>query len=198
MENPDWEVFELAAGSFRDVGHLLSKRINCQGGDFSRKCVQKAQENWPQWRERFSVKDAFYTGFPDNAFDLTYHNGFWVLFEDTDLEKLIREQARITRNVMVATVHNGHNAQFKRYFRDRSEKDELFDVRFFEENELTDLMAPYCREIEVVSVGKRKKYHEDFLIRAGLTNPKLLRWYMRNVSGRMLETSERLMCIGRL
>src|SRR5262249_25636328 len=109
---------------------------------------------------------------------------------------LAREQARITGSRMIATVHNRHNKNFFDYFEAKKKIDPLFDIRFFELEEIKTLMSKVCDDVVVVPVGKARGRHEDWLIRRGFTNPSLIRSYLRMSGLRLLGSSERLMCIG--
>ncbi|MCA3131022.1 MAG: class I SAM-dependent methyltransferase [Betaproteobacteria bacterium] len=192
------KILEIAAGSFRDVAALNRWGIDCAGFDFSESAVHQARARFPGLEDKLSCRDAFDTGFHDKSFDLTYHNGFWVLFKDDgDVQRLLSEQIRLTRRRVVATVHNGHNRQFVDYFRRRVDAGEdLFEVRFFRCNEIMEIMSSRCRNVAVIPVGKAYRAHEDWLIRAGLGNRAVLRSYF-GIAGQMfLSSSERLLCIG--
>jgi len=127
---------------------------------------------------------------------VSYHNGVWVLFDDAQIKALAAEQARITQSRMIATVHNAHNRQFVEYFDRLKKNDSLYDIRFFEMDELSSLMREVCSEIVIVPVGKGKKHHEDLLIKNGITDPQTLRTCFDESGLKYLKSSERLMCIG--
>lgn len=191
-------ILEIAAGSFRDISRLNKSGVEGYGVDFSAEAVALAKEYYPHIAEHFKTMDAFNLDYPDKVFDLTYHNGFWVLFDDESILKLAREQARVTQRRMIATVHNAHNTSFKEYFERQAAVDPLFNIRFFEHDEISELMGSVCSRVTVIPVGKAKKSYEDWLIRKGLGHPALLRACF-NLSGqRLLNTSERLLCIGEL
>lgn len=189
-------ILEIAAGSFRDIALLNRAAIEGYGIDFSPEAVSLAQNLYPEQAKRFSVMDAANLNFADNYFDLTYHNGFWVLFSDGDIQKMAREQARVTRGRMIVTVHNAHNTDFKNYFDSKKETDSLFNIRFFTVEQMMAFMQPICKKVTIIPVGKGKKTHEDWLIRKGLHHPLCIK-AMFDFSGmKHLERSERLMCIG--
>ncbi len=192
----DRHVLEIGAGSFRDMAELRRRGVNCEGMDFSRESVQLARQQFPEFSAAIHQMSAFDMSYADKAFDASYHNGVWVLFDDAQIKALAVEQARITRRRMIATVHNAHNRQFVEYF-DRLKKDDpLYDIRFFEMDELSSLMREVCSDVVIVPVGKGKKYHEDFLIKNGVTDPQTLRVCFEESGLNYLESSERLMCIG--
>ncbi|MEA9884258.1 class I SAM-dependent methyltransferase [Xanthomonas campestris pv. raphani] len=198
LERGERSVLELAAGSFRDMASLRSMGVDCSGMDFSMESVRRAQQAFPQFAAQIAWMSAFDMPLPERAFDVTYHNGFWVLFSDDQIQALAREQARVTVHRMIATVHNRHNARFVAYFDTMKRKDPLYDIRFFSVAEITAHMQQVCDEVVVIPVGKYKRRHEDALIRWGLTQPWLLRAYLKASGHRLLETSERLLCIGRV
>ncbi len=191
-------ILEMAAGSFRDVAALNSWGVDCEGFDFSARAVEQARARFPGFRDKLTCRDAFDTGFGDGSFDLTYHNGFWVLFrENSDIERLLAEQVRISRRRIVVTVHNGHNQGFVDYFRRRVDAgEELFDIRFFRRDEIADILNAKCSGVRVIPVGKAYRAYEDWLIQKGLGGPLALRSWFRLCGERFLASSERLLCIG--
>jgi ubiquinone/menaquinone biosynthesis C-methylase UbiE len=196
LDAEDRHVLEIGAGSFRDMAELRRRGVDCEGVDFSQESAQLARQQFPEFSSAIHQMSAFDMSFADKAFDVSYHNGVWVLFDDVQIKALAVEQARITRNRMIATVHNAHNRQFVEYF-DRLKKDDpLYDIRFFEMDELSSLMREVCSDVVVVPVGKGKKHHEDLLIKSGVSDPQALRACFDESGLKYLESSERLMCVG--
>jgi len=192
------KLLEIAAGSFRDAGALNKWGLECYGADFSTKSVELAKKQFPDWAEKISQQNAFEFSFEDKAFDLSYSNGFWGYFYDDDILKLVKEQARITRYRIIATVHNAHNKQFVDYFDRLKQNDPLYKLRFFEMAEITELMKSVAKNVKIIPVGKGKKYYEDDLINIGLGEAEYIRKSFDYHKLNLLETSERLMCIGEL
>jgi len=189
-------VLEIAAGSFRDIAALNRWGRTGTGMDFSEEAVHRARKQFPEYASRFHQMSAFDMPFPDKSFDVTYHNGFWILFSDNELIKLAKEQARVTKRRMIVTVHNMHNSQFVRYFDRMSETDPLYDIRFFSMEEIVGLMRTVCDDVKVIPVGKQKKRWEDWLIKNGYAHPMLLRPCLKWQGRTFLNESERLLCIG--
>jgi ubiquinone/menaquinone biosynthesis C-methylase UbiE len=189
-------VLELAAGSFRDMAALRRMGVDCSGMDFSPESVSRAQAAFPEYAHCIHRMSAFEMPFADKAFDVTYHNGFWGLFSDEQVHALAAEQARITRHRMIATVHNLHNQHFAAYFGSMKLRDPLYDIRFYTIAEITEQMSRVCDNVSVIPVGKHKRRHEDMLIKAGLTQPGLIRTYLKLCGHRLIDRSERLLCIG--
>lgn len=198
LEADETRLLEIAAGSFRDMAELRRRGVNCEGMDFSSESVERARRRYPEFESSMHHMSAFRMPFSENAFDVTYHNGFWVLFSDAQIQSLAIEQARITKKRMIVTVHNGHNAQFVDYFNRKKLDDPLYDIRFFEIDEISDLLREVCRDVTILPVGKGKKHHEDLLIQNGITDPTTLRACLLESGLDHLESSERLMCIGAL
>ena len=199
LNHNEKKIIELAAGSFRDTAALNAMNINCYGADYSLKAVSLAEKQFPSIAEKLSEQDAFNLSFPDKSFDLSFHNGFWVLFsDDNDILKLIKEQARITKHRIVATVHNAHNKSFVEYFDKLKENDSLYSIRFFEMQEMEYLMKSVAKTVKIIPVGKGKKYYEDDLINIGLGDAEFLKKSFDYHNLNLLDTSERLLCIGEL
>jgi len=92
---------------------------------------------------------------------VTYHNGFWGLFDAEQVRFLAKEQARVTRCRMIATVHNAHNVEFVKYFDRMKSEDALYDIKFYTIAEISTLMAEVCDDVHVIPVGKNGLRHED-------------------------------------
>lgn len=196
LREDERHLLEIGAGSFRDMAELRRCGINCEGMDFSQEAVAKAKSHFGQHETAIHHASAFSMPFADKAFDLSYHNGFWVLFSDQQIKLLADEQARISRGRMIATVHNAHNKQFSHYFDSKKVTDPLYDIRFFQLDEMVELMRDTCSSVTVIPVGKGKQHHEDALIRDGVTDPRILKAHFDKSGHQHLESSERLLCIG--
>lgn len=196
IEPNEKRVLEIAAGSFRDMAALRRMNIDCSGMDFSNESVVRAKAAFPQYATYIHEMSAFEMNFDDGEYDVTYHNGFWILFDDDKIKALAQEQARITKGRMIATVHNIHNQRFVDYFDKMKQNDPLYDIRFFAIDEIASLMREVCDNVHVIPVGKYKRRHEDTLIRLGLTHPALIRSYLKFSGLHLLDRSERLLCIG--
>lgn len=196
--NNEKKLLEIGAGSFRDVAALCRWGISCEGVDYSTESVERAKKQFPNLKDKIHKMDAFELNYKDKYFDLTFHNGFWGCFSDEDIIKLAKEQARISKHRMIATVHNAHNAKFKQYFDKMKETDPLYSVRFFKSEEIEKLMHKVCSRVTIVPVGKGKKYFEDRMINMGIGHPFFLKLYFKLSGKKLLEQSERLLCIGEL
>lgn len=196
LRRDERSILEIGAGSFRDIALLARKGLKVAGMDFSATAVARARQRFPGLAPSLHEMSAFSMGFADGSFDLSYHNGFWVLFDDARIRELASEQARVTRRRMIATVHNAHNRQFVDYFERMKADDPLYDIRFFERDEISSLMEAVCTDVQVIPVGKQKQRGEDWLIRRNLAWPPLVRRALLRQGPTGLATSERLLCVG--
>jgi len=199
LTDTDERILEIGAGSFRDMALLNRVGVNCSGMDFSYASVKMAKFEFPNLADKIFQGDAFnLSSVPDKAFDVSFHNGFWALFGDNEISRLVIEQARVSRYRVMATVHNAHNPQFVEYFAKLAEENPLYQIRFFEVGEIQEHLLKVCRSVVTVPVGKGKKYHEDAMINQGTTSRAQLRNFLTQAGMEHLAVSERLLCIGQL
>ncbi|WP_414754768.1 class I SAM-dependent methyltransferase [Anabaena sp. CCY 9910] len=198
LEPNDTRILEIGAGSFRDMEKLNKWGLECYGVDFSDKSIEKAKEQFPEYRKLIIQANAFNLPFDDKYFDVSYHNGFWSCFSNSDIDLLVREQSRITKKRIIVAVHNAHNPSFVEYFNMLKVEDPLYNARFFTIPEITSLMENYCSEIKIIPVGKGKKLYEDYLINLGLGSADNLKKCFDYHKMELLESSERLLCIGEI
>lgn len=190
------KVLEIAAGSFRDMNKLNGLGVDCYGVDYSEVSVTKAKKQFPDLDNKILKGDAFALPFKDKGFDASYHNGFWGYFDNDCIDKLLREQIRVTKKIVIATVHNRHCQQFFDYFERKKIESPLFSIRFFTKEEMVSFFSPYCKEIRVIPVGKQKKLYEDDMINIGLYDASSIRKSFDYHKEDLLDCSERLMCVG--
>lgn len=134
-------ILEIAGGSCRDSRHLATLGGDVVGSDFEQETLDHLARRFPDSRLKLQREDAFALSLPSKSVDLSFHNGFWICFRDDErLCALIREQARVTRRHMVALVHNRENQALVRSFGERARNDALYDVRFFQRDELAPLL----------------------------------------------------------
>ena len=196
LKKNEKKILELGAGSFRDVGTLNNWGIACYGIDYSIEAVSMAKEKFPKFIDKISLDDCFNLKYKDKDFDLSYHNGLWGYFSDDDILKLVKEQARVTRSRIIATVHNAHNKSFVEYFEKLKQDEPLYNLRFFEMEEVINFMMSVAKSVTIIPVGKGKKYFEDDLINLGIGTPKNIKRSFDYHQLDLLDSSERLMCIG--
>lgn len=198
FEPSEKKILEIAAGSFRDMGTLNKWGYVCYGVDFSIEAVERAKRQYSEFEDRISFMNGFALDYANNEFDITFHNGLWIYFNDDEIVQLAREQQRVSRYRMAVTVHNGHNQAFVDYFRMKAETDPLYNIRFFTIDEITHFMSQVSNNIKIIPCGKGKKLYEDDLINIGLGDAKYIRRSFDYHGIDLLETSERLLCVGEL
>jgi len=191
--NKEMSILEMAAGSFRDMAFLNSIGYNCKGCDFSSNSVNLAKKHFPKIADKIFELNAFQFSNNIERFDVTYHNGFWGLFENDDILRLFNKQKSITKKFMIITVHNGHNHNFKQYFLEKKKSDNLYAIRFFEIDEFIDILGLTRNDVQIYPVGKGKLSHEDLLVKDKNTDQAEMLKYMRPNNLELLEISERLL-----
>lgn len=130
-------ILEVAAGSSRDSIYLAKQGFHVTASDYERNIIQCMEERTHESRIRFVHADAFHMGMENDAFDLVFHNGFFVLFDENEaIVDLLREQARIARHYIVIFVHNALNHAHVSHFEKLAQSDPLYKIRFFEPDEV--------------------------------------------------------------
>lgn len=136
-----WRVLEIAGGSCRDSRYLAEQGVDAIGSDFDQRTLDYLNQRFPESPLKLAREDASALSFPDKNLDLSIHNGFWVLFsDDAKIAALLREQARVTRHVLVALVHNAENPRIVSAFAHKAKIDPLYDIRFFHRAEIPALV----------------------------------------------------------
>jgi hypothetical protein len=148
-----WSVLECAGGSCRDARFLHDCGIDAVGSDFDHRTIEYLRHRDPASAFRVMRQDASNLEFEDRSFDLVFHNGFWVLFDDdVRIRSLLVEQIRVARRVAVALVHNALNEALVSKFAERAERDSLYRIRFFTPDDLRGLVAGVSDRIRRVSI----------------------------------------------
>jgi len=194
LNNDIDSILEIGAGSYRDSALLarLGKKIGAF--DFSLEACNLAKKKYPTLQQFFWQDNAFNTCLKDSAFDASFSNGFIGLFDDLQIENLIKEQIRITKKLLIITLHNGHNQGFQKYFKQQAESDNLYEIRFFKLEDIKNIFTKFSLNYKIYPVGKAYKDHEDILIqnKASLSEIKDC---IFSQGMNFLETSERLMVV---
>jgi hypothetical protein len=188
-------ILELGAGSFRDTIRLNRWGYNCTGTDFSGEAVQRAREQFPDLADRFHEMDASKLTFPDRSFDLSFHNGLLVVFQDDSLvRQVIQEQVRVTARRVVCTVHNATNKPLVDRFKQLAEQDSLYDIRFFQPDELRSFLEPHCKSVSLFPFGL--KWVDRFIARLPWRTGLRALYSVCRRQG--IENAERIMAVGEL
>ncbi len=134
---------EIGGGSLRDANYLAQRGYETTGSDFVPELVAAAAAHHNNPQLRTLVLDAFDTKLADNTFDVSYHNGVIGCFCNDDIARLLREQARITRQYLIAIVHCAHNNPLCRLFAEKVQADPIYGLRFFTYSEICSLIEPF-------------------------------------------------------
>lgn len=136
------KLLEIAGGSCRDSRYLANRGFEATGSDFDEKTLTYLEkERFPNDILNYSKEDAFNLSFSENSFDLVFHNGFFVLFNDDEsLKTMLLEQERVSRKYIVFFVHNKENDKLIRLFKKKSQEDDLYKIRFFDKDEVTAIV----------------------------------------------------------
>ncbi len=194
----DIKVLEIAAGSFHDTFCLNQWGISCTGIDLCFKAVQMARRSNPQFRHKTFVMNAKNIGFEDKSFDVSFHNGFFVNFDnDQEIHQLLKEQTRVTREMIVCSVHNGLNANLVKKFEFLSQYDDLYNIRFYTPQKLKELLMTHCRKV-IIFPFNIPELDERIAISEGRDKDLLKTRYFQNYSMSNVQKCKRLMGIGYL
>ena len=132
---------ELGCGSGRDALYLSGQGHRVVGTDLDAETLEELNRRFGRDGMSFEPADATELQFGEDAFDVVYHNGLWVLFDDDAfIGKLLKEQMRVARRYAVILVHNAENEELVTRFRRRAHEDDLYDIRFFHRTELRSLV----------------------------------------------------------
>lgn len=190
-------VLEIGAGSFRDIAFLSRHGFEVFGFDYSPVACEKAIARFPELSKNFWCGNAFQIDLESKSVDASFSNGFIGCFDDEKILQLLTEQKRVTKKIMIATVHNAHNLDFQRYFKKRSAEDNLYSIRFFSLDDVERLQRDLQVRFDVYPVGKGYVADEDILIRSDASLVKI-RDFILEQGMRKLDSSERLMLVARL
>lgn len=135
-------ILESGGGSCRDSRYLFNEGYNTVGTDFDEKTLNYITTKYPKSSFPMRKENAFAFSFDDSQFDVTFHNGLWVLFDDNDkILELLKEQLRVTKKTLIAIVHNKDNKNLKYKFLQKSFKDNLYNIRFFSRREIKNIIS---------------------------------------------------------
>ncbi len=150
---------ELGCGSGRDALYLASRGHQVVGTDLDAETLGELNRRFGREGMSFEPADANALQFDDDTFDVVYHNGLWVLFDDDHfIGELLTEQTRVASRYAVILVHNAENEELVSRFRRRAQEDDLYDIRFFTRQELQGLVeqAGYSADrIQMLKFGGR-------------------------------------------
>lgn len=173
-------LLEIAGGSCRDSKFLADNGFQATGTDFDQDTLDYLRE-----RHGFShvtQADAFNLPFEDNAFQMSFSNGFWVLFDDNNsIAQLIKEQARVTEKYLISFVHNQANPRLVDKFKQQATTDDLYNIRFFDREAIPQLVKDSGVRYKSIRLLKFGAYYPDRLL--SLSFGKRYPWIDRLLTG---------------
>ena len=115
-----------ADGSGRDSVYLARQGHQVVATDLDGETLVELQKRFEMTRWPSHPLMPLRSSFPTTSFDVVFHNGLWVLFEDDAfIHRLMVEQARVAKRYAVIMVHNALNPTLVKQFKKGAETDEL-------------------------------------------------------------------------
>jgi hypothetical protein len=151
----DLSFIEIAGGSCRDTLELHAAGYNAQGADFDTQTLDYLRRRFPKDADIFVREDAFALSLPDKSRDISFSNGFWILFQDDDkIRQLVREQTRIASRFAIFICQNADCPGLVRQFADLAKTDDLYDIRFYQREEMRRLIDSSGIEYKSMTFNK--------------------------------------------
>jgi len=134
-------ALEVACGSSRDSFYLAQKGVTMTACDYEERLINTLKRRFSHSSLTYVQANAFNLPFEDNTFDMVFHNGFFIYFKcEEEIYSLLREQCRISKKYVLFLVHNRINKSLVHRFNELAIHDPIYDIRFFEPNEVVDLV----------------------------------------------------------
>ncbi len=148
---------EIACGSSRDSIYLAKKQVEATASDYEDRVIDELKNRFNYSKLKYVQADAFKLPFHDNSFDMVFHNGFFVCFyKDQDIKTMLVEQARVSRKYVLFFVHNKLNIGLVNQFNRLAPSDPIYDIRFFEPNEIEQIVRDTdidSRSVRILKFG---------------------------------------------
>jgi hypothetical protein len=159
-------ILEIGAGSGRESRFLSTEAKSVTCVDYSPSAVRLLANHKLPANMNVLNANAANLPFGDQYFDLTFHKGFWILFDsDAELELLLREQLRVSRKITLAAVQNGLNIKQVQDAGAKAEADPLFRFRFFIPSEIDSLARKVVSDLGIDAHIQILKYGAPSLSR---------------------------------
>ncbi|HOG20851.1 MAG TPA: class I SAM-dependent methyltransferase, partial [Salinivirgaceae bacterium] len=166
---------EIASGSSRDSVYLAKKKVEATASDYEDRVIDDLRKRFVYRRLKYQQADAFNLPFNDNTFDLVFHNGFFIYFKkDLDITIMLIEQARVARKYVVFFVHNKMNYNLVQQFKELAPKDPIYDIRFFEPDEVERIASTAGidkRSVKIFKFGGKYDRFYSKRLRRFIPNP---------------------------
>ena len=195
-------ILEIAGGSCRDSRYLANCGYEATGSDFDEKTLKYLKEKrFPNDKLKYSLEDAFELSFKDNSFDLIFHNGFFVLFDnDKNLNIMLKEQERVSKKYIVFFVHNIQNKKLVHTFKEKAKDDELYNIRFFNKDEVVNIIKQSGIKAKKIDLLKFGGLYDAFYKKRVKNLPNILYPFRKILVPRLYqlqkwENTERICCV---
>jgi len=196
------KVLEIAGGSCRDSRYLANSGFDATGSDFDENTLTYLQEErFPNDKLNYSREDAFGFTFEDSSFDLVFHNGFFIYFNNQEINNMLKEQERVSKKYIVMFVHNVENKTLVKTFDEKSKKDDLYKIRFFDKYEIEQIIKKSGIDYKNIKILKFGGFFDVFY-KKFLKNkiPNILYPISRYIIPKMYqfqkwENTERICCV---
>lgn len=106
-------VLEVGAGSGSHSIFLSYFHPHVVSIDLSRPLIARClrHNRKLRGRARFLTMDAFQLGFPAGAFDVVFSQGFFEHFSDEEIRRLLEEQSRVARYVVLSVPNRSYRVR---------------------------------------------------------------------------------------
>ncbi len=133
-------ILELGCGSARDSKHLAEVGNDVTATDFEKSLIDKLKKRSDFSALQLQAEDCTSLSFSNKQFDLSFQNGLIGLLSEESEKLAINEQLRVTSSVAIILVHNLNNKRLYEKFKRNKIEDAIYDVRFYDQKELIDLI----------------------------------------------------------
>lgn len=151
------KTLELGCGSSRDSIFLAKNKINATATDYEEETISFLNNQFKSDYLNYEVADAFNLPKADKSFELVFHNGLFVLFNDDDqIIKMLKEQCRVSKKYILIFVHNVKNKRLQELFKQKKINDKIYDIRFFGKDEFLKIIKNSdisCKQIRFLKFG---------------------------------------------
>jgi hypothetical protein len=191
---------EIACGSSKDSIYLSKRDVFVVATDYEVRLIEYLKNRFSHSNLFYLAADAFKLPFRDDAFELVFHNGFFVLFNDNnDIYTLLKEQERVSRKYILFFVHNKLNLKLVNNFSKLAANDPLYNIRFFEPKEVIRIVKNSgiaLRSVRILKFGGLF----DFIFPICKMMPNLLYSFIIKIIPRLYQIqpwvkTERIACI---
>jgi len=195
-------VLEVAGGSCRDSRYLANNGYKATGSDFDDKTLKYLKEvKFPNDKLNYSKENAFDLSFNDDKFDLIFHNGFFIYFDNNEsLNTMLKEQERVAKKYIVIFVHNKENKKLVKQFKELSQNDDLYKIRFFDKDEIKEIVVESGIKYKEIKILKFGGFFDAFYKKRVKKLPNVLYPFRKMIVPKLYqlqkwENVERICCI---